>query len=106
MAEQRWKEGEECLQQALAILEKFTVPLSSWRVHETAWRLCGQRQDNEAAEAHRKRAEAELLALANSFEPDEPLRKSFLAAAHVRRILESAVISKVLRQPGSSSAAI
>src|SRR5207302_4802451 len=57
MAEQRWKEGEECLQQALAILEKFTVPLSSWTVQETAWRLCGQRQDNEAAEAHRKRAE-------------------------------------------------
>jgi DNA-binding winged helix-turn-helix (wHTH) protein/tetratricopeptide (TPR) repeat protein len=87
MAEKRWNEGEECLQQALAILEKLVVPVSSWRVHETAWRLYGQRRDDEAAEAHRKRAEVEILALANSFAPDEPLRKSFLAAAPVRRIL-------------------
>jgi len=43
--------------------------------------------DWEAAEAHRARAETHLLAIANSFAPDEPLRQSFLAAAPVSRIL-------------------
>jgi DNA-binding winged helix-turn-helix (wHTH) protein/tetratricopeptide (TPR) repeat protein len=90
MAEEKWKESEKCLQQALAILEKFTVPLSAWRVYEASWKLHGLRQDNVAAENDRSRAEAAILALANSFKPDEPLRSAFLAAPPVRHILDGA----------------
>ena len=43
------------------------------------------------AETHRERADAEILTLASSFESDEPLRQSFLAAAPVRRVLDGAV---------------
>ena len=53
------------------------------------------------AETHRERAEAEILTLANSFEPDEPLRQSFLAAAPVRQVLDGAV--KRPRHPELSS---
>jgi DNA-binding winged helix-turn-helix (wHTH) protein/tetratricopeptide (TPR) repeat protein len=90
MAEKKWKESEKCLQQALAVLEKFSVPLSAWRVYEAAWRLHGRGQDDEAAEDYRRRAEAAILVLANSFKPDAPLRRSFLAAPAVRSVLDGA----------------
>jgi len=86
MAEKKWNESEECLQEALAILAKFGVPLSAWRVHETGWTLYGQKQDSETAEAHRAQAEAGVLAIAASFSSHEPLRAIFLNAAPVHRI--------------------
>jgi hypothetical protein len=39
-------------------------------------------------ETHCACAEAHILTIANSFEPDEPLRHSFLDAAPVRRVLD------------------
>jgi hypothetical protein len=61
-------------------------------------------QNNEVAEVHRKRAEAELLTLANSFDPDEPLRRSFLAAAPVLRILGGSAAGKSALRQGLASA--
>lgn len=106
MAQKDWVAASKYTEQALAIVEKFEVPVAAWQVHATAWELYGQKQDNEAAEAHRKRAEAEILALANSFDSNEPLRKTFLAAAQVRRILDGAVKGKTLRQSGPRSVAM
>jgi len=46
-------------------------------------------QNYKVAEAHRVFAEAQVLTIANSFAPDEPLRQSFLAATPVVRILSN-----------------
>jgi tetratricopeptide (TPR) repeat protein len=87
MAERRSTESETCLRNALAVLEKFTVPVSAWKVHKTAWQLYEQRKDIEAAEIHRAQAEAGVLAIADSFSVDEPLRATYLKAAPIQNIL-------------------
>jgi DNA-binding winged helix-turn-helix (wHTH) protein len=87
MAEQDWTGARECVQQALAIVEKFEVLVAAWQVHATAWRLCLHARDDKPAEANRERAEACILRIANSFARDEPLRASFLSAPPIARVL-------------------
>jgi DNA-binding winged helix-turn-helix (wHTH) protein/tetratricopeptide (TPR) repeat protein len=87
MAEKDWKGAEEKIEKGLAVLCTSEIPTTAWRLHATRADLYRQAKDATAAEAQRARAEATILALANSFAPDEPLRHSFLAAAPVRRIL-------------------
>ena len=89
IAEQDWRGAQKHVEQALAVLEQFEVPVAAWRVHGTAWDLYMHAKDAKVAETHRARAEAHILSIANSFAPDEPLRQSFLAAAPVRRILST-----------------
>jgi tetratricopeptide (TPR) repeat protein len=88
IADEDWTRARDHVDQAFAVLEKFDVPVAAWRVHATAWDLLLHAKDSNAAETHRARAEAYVLAIANSFAPDEPLRKTFLEAAPVRRILK------------------
>jgi DNA-binding winged helix-turn-helix (wHTH) protein len=91
MAEQDWKAAEE----------KIENPTTAWRVHATRSDLYRQARNEAAAEAHRARAGAIILALADSFAPDDPLRHGFLAAAPVRRILRVSGGTKGGRQPRS-----
>lgn len=78
----------ECVESALVILERFDVPLAAWRVHATAWDVYRYAEQHEKAEGHRVCAQAVIMRLADSFEPEEALRKSLLTAAPVRRIFE------------------
>ena len=87
MAEQDPRRGEECLKAALAVLEKFRVPLAAWKVHQTAWQFYEHYGTKEAAAFHYAQAEAGVLAIAHSFLPEEPLRAAFLRAAPVQQIL-------------------
>jgi hypothetical protein len=105
MAEMNWNQAEENIKQGLTISDNGDIPVTAWRVHATAWDLQRHLKNVKSAESHRNRAEAEILTLANSFEPDEPLRQSFLAAAPVRQILDGGVKSKIPRHSGSSSTA-
>jgi DNA-binding winged helix-turn-helix (wHTH) protein/tetratricopeptide (TPR) repeat protein len=89
IAEQESNLAQEYIGRALAILEEFEIPVAGWQVHATARSINLRVNDNKTAETHRERAEAYILAIANSFPPDEPLRQSFLAAAPVRRILST-----------------
>ena len=50
---------------------------------ERPWELA----DEDTAERHRRRAESMVRLLASSFDEEEPLRESLLAAGPVRRIL-------------------
>jgi DNA-binding winged helix-turn-helix (wHTH) protein/tetratricopeptide (TPR) repeat protein len=86
MAEKDWKGAEEKIEKGLAVLQQFEIPTSAWRVHATRSDLYRQLKNETAAEAARARAEAIIMALANSLAPDDPLRLAFLAAAPVRRI--------------------
>ena len=81
------------LRQALgddADLEEFEVPLAFWRVHATAAEFYEHTGNRECAEDHRKRSRATILKLANSLPADELLRKTFLAAPAVCRVLGTA----------------
>jgi len=91
--ENNWKRADDSLQKGLAILDNFEIPVTAWRVHSTAYDFCSQ-QRKEAAEMHRARAEANIRTLAGSFAPDEPLRRSFLAAAPVSRILDKSLMAE------------
>jgi DNA-binding winged helix-turn-helix (wHTH) protein/tetratricopeptide (TPR) repeat protein len=86
MAAKDWKGAQEHIEKALAILQKFDIPTTGWRVHATRSDLCRHAKADTAAEVHRARAEAIVLALADSFAPDEPLRDALLWSAPVRRI--------------------
>ncbi len=86
MAEKDWKAAEEKIAKGLAVVQAFEIPTTAWRVHATRSDLYRQAKNDAAAETHRARAEEIILALANSFAPDDPVRDAFLAAAPVRRI--------------------
>jgi hypothetical protein len=86
MAEKDWKGAEEKIEQALAVVQTVEIPTTAWRVHATRADLYRRERKTTAAEVHRARAEEIILALANSFAPDDPLRHTFLSAALIRRI--------------------
>lgn len=83
--------ARECIDKALAILDKFEASIVSWRVYRTAWDLCSQKGASLKAEEYRARAKEIIRRLENSFEPEEPLRESLMRAAEVRHILGQAV---------------
>jgi len=99
MAEKDWKGAEEKIAKGLAVLRRFEIPTTAWRVHATRSDLYRQAKNDTAAEAERARAETIILALASSFAPDEPLRHAFLAAAPIRRILRVRGGNSGRRQP-------
>ena len=86
MAAKDWPHAEQHIESALAIVEKFDIPTTGWRVHATRSDLARSVKDDTAAEHHRARAEAVVFALAESFDRDEPLRHAFLSSPRVRRI--------------------
>jgi tetratricopeptide (TPR) repeat protein len=91
MAEKDFNGARECIASALAILDKFEIPVSGWRVHATAWELYSAEGESERAGRHRLRAQEMIMSMADSFEQGEPLRKTFLSAAPVLRVFSSAV---------------
>src|SRR5262249_21881427 len=86
MAAKDWKRAERHIESALAIVAKFDIPTTGWRVHATRSDLARSVKDDTAAEHHRARAASGGLALAESFDHDEPLRHAFLSSPRIRRI--------------------
>jgi tetratricopeptide (TPR) repeat protein len=99
MAERDWSGAEESIEKGLAVLQHHEIPTTAWRVHATRSDLYRHARNEAAAETHRARAQAIILALADSFAPDDPLRLAFLAAAAVRRIRGVGEGSKRGRRP-------
>jgi tetratricopeptide (TPR) repeat protein len=97
IAEQAWEAAADHLHEALSIVESFTVPVAAWQVHATAWDCYRYAKNEEASERNRALAEAHIVAIANSFISDDPLRESFLSAPPVRRVLEKAPTSVIVR---------
>src|SRR5262249_7331864 len=98
IAEKDWKGAEANIERGLALLERFDIPTGAWRLHATRSELYRQLKNDEAAETHRAQAESVILTLASSFEPDEPLRQSFLTAGPVRRILTPRSLGRSVRE--------
>jgi tetratricopeptide (TPR) repeat protein len=98
MAENDWRAADQKIERGLAILVEFEIPVTAWRLHATRSDLWRQAKNEIAEEAHRERAGAIILDLANSFASDDPLRDAFLAATPVRRILHARSQKKHARQ--------
>ena len=71
-------------------MEDFELPLARWRVHGTAADLFARAGDTAVAESHCELGRATVMSLANSLEPEDPLRMTFLSAPAVHRVLERA----------------
>lgn len=87
MAELDMTRARDSLVKGVSTMEGFELPLASWRVHATAFELYQNSGDRDLAEHHRDLSRATILKLANSLPADEPLRKAFLGAKSVRKIL-------------------
>jgi DNA-binding winged helix-turn-helix (wHTH) protein/tetratricopeptide (TPR) repeat protein len=101
IAEKDSKSAEEKIEKGLAVVRAFDIPTTAWRVHATRSDLYRHAKNDAAAEVHRARAEGIVLALANSFAPDDPVRTAFLAAARVRRVRKHPSGSEPTRSPAA-----
>jgi hypothetical protein len=89
------------IQNALAIIDRFEILFAAWQTFATASQVCKHAKEVKTAGAYRDRAEFCIPKIADSFEPNEPLRATFLATTPVRRILCERVVNKAKRQHGS-----
>ena len=80
---------------ALAILDRFDIPVAAWQVHRTAGDLYEDEGDRKRADGHRALAKELILRIADTFEHDEPLRESLLTAPPVRRLLAASRTSSL-----------
>jgi hypothetical protein len=88
IAEQTLDRAQDFIAKALQSMEGFEVPLAHWRVHATAAELQRRLGNRELADQHRELSRATILELANSLASDEPLRRTFLSAPIIRKILD------------------
>ena len=86
-AEKDFDGARLCNENALTILESVHNPVTAWQVHRTAWDLYADQASSEKAERHRARARELIVRIADSFDYNEPLRETLLAAPPTRRIL-------------------
>jgi DNA-binding winged helix-turn-helix (wHTH) protein len=88
IAGQEWTRAEDCIAKGLSTVEGYEVPIAAWRIHQTASEGYARSGDNDLATRHRELSRATIMKLANSLEPEDPLRTTFLSAAPVRKILD------------------
>jgi DNA-binding winged helix-turn-helix (wHTH) protein/tetratricopeptide (TPR) repeat protein len=79
--------GQKSIDRALEAVEGFEVPVAAWQAHATAASIARARCDDAGARHHRTASRALVDALAASLEPDEALRRTFVAAPLVVRSL-------------------
>jgi DNA-binding winged helix-turn-helix (wHTH) protein/tetratricopeptide (TPR) repeat protein len=83
--------ARDCIATGLSTMEGFEVPLAAWRVHATAFELYQNSGHRDLAGRHLALSRDTILKLANSLPEEEPLRKIFLSAPMVRKVLGEAV---------------
>jgi hypothetical protein len=79
--------ARECAGKAGSTVQGFEVPLAAWRAHATAANIEEQLGNLQSARSHRDLSRTTILRLANSLPEHEPLRKIFLSAPAVVRVL-------------------
>jgi len=98
MAESNLQGARESIQRALAIVDSSEIQGVAWQIFATASQVCRHAKELKTAGTYRDRAESCILQIVDSFEPDESLRATFLAAAPVRRVLGETPVNKPTRQ--------
>jgi DNA-binding winged helix-turn-helix (wHTH) protein len=79
--------ARECIGKAVSTVRGLEVPLATWRAHATAAHIEEEAGNLESARSHRDSSRATILRLANSLPEHEPLRRIFLDAPAVARVL-------------------
>ena len=74
------------LDAALSLVSAYDIPGAAWRAHATAREWFIRSKDDAQALAHLDKARSHARFIADSFERDEPLRRSFLESAAVRAL--------------------
>jgi DNA-binding winged helix-turn-helix (wHTH) protein/tetratricopeptide (TPR) repeat protein len=87
LANRDYDRARECIGKAVSTVQGFEVPLAAWRVHATAAYIEEESGSRESTRSHRDLSRTTILRLANSLPEDGPLRKIFLSAPAVVRIL-------------------
>jgi hypothetical protein len=75
----------------------FEVLLAAWRVHATAFELHQNSGDRDSVERHLTLSRETVMKLANSLPTEEPLRRTYLSAPVVRKILGNNVGKSTVR---------
>jgi tetratricopeptide (TPR) repeat protein len=88
-AEHDLEKARDCITKALLGMEGWEVPLAAWRVHATGAELSDHMGNSGLAEYHCQLSRATIFKLSNSLPLEDPLRKAFLSAPAVRRVLET-----------------
>jgi DNA-binding winged helix-turn-helix (wHTH) protein len=99
IAEDEEAKAQDCVEQALHEMERYEVPLAHWRVHATAASLQRRWGTQDLAEHHRALSCATIMELADSLPAEDPLRKTFLSAPLIRRILGDSVDYSFAEEP-------
>jgi DNA-binding winged helix-turn-helix (wHTH) protein len=79
--------ARDCIARGVSTVQGFEVPLAAWKVHATAAHIEEESGYLESARLHRDVSGATIMRLANSLPEQEPLRKIFLSAPAVARVL-------------------
>jgi DNA-binding winged helix-turn-helix (wHTH) protein len=77
----------DCIARGVSTVQGFEVPLAAWKVHATAAHIEEESGNLESSRSHLDLSRATIMQLANSMEQREPLRKIFLSAPAVARVL-------------------
>ncbi len=89
MADGDLEDARQFIDKALSTVDGLELPLASWRVHATAAAREERVGEAESAERHRKLSCETILKIADSLPPEDPLRRIFLSASSVAKILGS-----------------
>jgi DNA-binding winged helix-turn-helix (wHTH) protein len=79
--------ARDCIARGISTMQGFEVPLAAWKIHATAAHIEEESGHLESARLHRDVSRATIMQLANSLPEQEPLRKIFLSATAVARVL-------------------
>jgi DNA-binding winged helix-turn-helix (wHTH) protein len=79
--------ARDCIARGVSTVQGFEVPLAAWKVHATAAHIEEESGHLESARLHRDASRTTIMQLANSLPEQEPLRKIFLSAPAVARVL-------------------
>jgi DNA-binding winged helix-turn-helix (wHTH) protein len=79
--------ARDCIARGVSTVQGFEVPLAAWKVHATAAQIEEESGSLESARSHLDLSRTTIMQLANSMEQREPLRKIFLSAPAVARVL-------------------
>ena len=89
--------ARDAIEHALAIVGEFEILVAAWQTYATAWQVHRQLKDHKTAETYRLQSEACIHQIAGSFELDEPLRATFLAAAPIQAVLQGRGVERAPR---------
>ena len=87
MAELDLTRAHDCIAKALFTMEGFEVPLASWRVHSTAFKVYRNSGNRDLADHHLALSRETIMKLTNSLPANAQLRQIFVSAAMVREVL-------------------